>query len=75
MKTKEINKRVNFWRSEQMKHIKKAEKIQGIITNLQEMCPHKYPNGTSAIQDDAFASQYAIPVCQICGKRFEKDNS
>ena len=70
MKTKEINKRVNFWRAEQMKHVKKAEKIQGIITNLQDVCPHKYEDGKSAVEEDAFASQYSRPVCRICGKHF-----
>jgi len=70
MNSKEINKRVNFWRAKQFEYIKKGEKIQGIIINLQEMCPHKYEDGKSAVEEDAFASQYSRPVCRICGKHF-----
>ncbi len=39
--------------------------------NKQNKCNHRYSDGTSAINYDAFASPYEIGTCQICGKTFE----
>jgi len=45
--------------------LKEVRKLQ-----KQNECNHKYPDGTSAISDDAFASPYSRLKCDICGKYF-----
>lgn len=72
MTTKELKQQVAFWQRKRGLIQDELDQVDTIIKDIQKICPHKYKNGTSAIQDDAFASPYAIPVCQICGKSFEK---
>ena len=75
MKSNEIKQSIKFWNRKRKKVQDELDKVNFIIEGIQRLCTHKYDNGTSAIDDDAFASPYAVPVCQICGKSFEKDNS
>jgi len=75
MTQKELKNSIAFWQRKRQLIQDELDQVDAIIKDIQKLCSHKYDNGTSAIDDDAFASQYAVPVCQICGKRFEKDNS
>jgi len=66
----EHKQRITHWRNKQKALLAEAESVQKIINDLQALCDHKYANGRSAIEEDAFASPYARPQCQICGKEF-----
>ena len=66
----EHKQRITNWRNKQMALLKEADNIQKIILDLQDVCDHQYANGRSAIDEDAHASPYSRPQCQICGKYF-----
>ena len=66
----EHKQRVTHWRNKQKALLAEAEKVQKIIEDLQAVCRHEWAHGISAISEDAHASPYAQPQCQICGKYF-----
>ena len=66
-----IKQTVTDLKTEQKALKKRLKIIEGMIDTYQnKLCPHQYENGRSAIEEDAFASPYARPQCQICGKEF-----
>ena len=71
MTQKELKNSIVFWQRKRRLIQDELNQVDAIINDIQKLCPHKYKNGKSAVEDDAFANPYAVPVCQICGKRFE----
>ena len=49
-------------------HEKKAEKLRETIRNIQDVCEHKHPDGTSALIEHTGIA-YRYDECQICGKK------
>lgn len=53
-------------RREEKELKKKLEEVQDIIQKLQNLCPHEYPDGKSAIVSE-HTYRYEWRECQICG--------
>ena len=71
MKPNAIKQTVADLKTEQKALKKRLKIIEGMIDTYQnKLCPHQYANGRSAIDEDAHASPYSQPQCQICGKYF-----
>lgn len=61
---------VTFWRKQLAKKQAEIEKIKKVIKAEQELCTHKFDDGSSAVSDEALYHPAQRPVCQICGKEF-----
>jgi len=71
MKSKNIKKQVALWKKQLNEKKEQIAKIEKIITDLQELCPHKYKNGISAIGRPPLDIHPALQAtCKICGKTF-----
>ena len=70
MTSKEIESQVKHWNKKKHQLRIELDKVETIINDLQELCPHQYDDGVSAVMEDAHASPYSFQVCRICGKVF-----
>ena len=61
---------VTFWRKQLAKKLEEIKKIRNVIKAEQELCSHKFDDGSSAISDEALYHPAQRPVCEICGKEF-----
>jgi hypothetical protein len=68
MKQKEIEHQITYWEKRRKMLEFEIKTINEIVAQIQQICNHKYSDGTSAVQDDAFAHPAAVPVCKICKK-------
>jgi len=71
MKPSKLKQRIQFWQKKRQKAENEVKQLEKIVKDLQNLCNHKYDDGTTAIEDSHFASPYAQPVCKICGNIFE----
>ena len=65
-----IKQNVKYLQAELQAQQSRLKLIEGMIDAYQKLCDHKYPDGRSAIEEDAPLHPASQPQCQICGKYF-----
>ncbi len=48
----------------------KAKKLREIIRNIQDVCEHTHPDGSTALIEHT-GMAYRYDECQICGKKID----